>query len=240
MTFTYHLLLPRHGNEKSSRDRNRSGEHVNCYSGRTGRIPDSLFYHLYGFLSCECGHYDPEHRKRKNPSSPLDVAYQSLCFQNSVEPCRKNEYLRLLERHRLLQYEPGSFDHFPCMDADIAAPRISGAVKIHIQQITSKLIFLIFLNQTTRYCSFLFLLIPTSFLVLTINKLLASYYAQKGIYFIYLGAVFGSSGFINCNLTASLIKREILPADESFMPKRSLKELFVNCSPCTCLIHACR
>ena len=108
------------------------------------------------------------------------------------------------------------------------------------RQITSKLIFLIFLNQTTRYCSFLFLLIPTSFLVLTINKLLASYYAQKGIYFIYLGAVFGSSGFINCNLTASLIKREILPADESFMPKRSLKELFVNCSPCTCLIHACR
>lgn len=179
--------------------------------------------------------------KRKNPSSPLDVAYQSLCFQNSVEPLLgKMSTSAFWNWHRLLQYEPGSFDHFPCMDADIAAPRISGAVKIHIQQITSKLIFLIFLNQTTRYCSFLFLLIPTSFLVLTINKLLASYYAQKGIYFIYLGAVFGSSGFINCNLTASLIKREILPADESFMPKRSLKELFVNCSPCTCLIHACR
>ena len=36
------------GMKKCSRDRNRSGEHVICYSGRTGRIPDSLILSSYG------------------------------------------------------------------------------------------------------------------------------------------------------------------------------------------------
>ena len=37
--------------------------------------------------------------------------------------------------------------------------------------------------------------------------------AQYGRYFIYLGAVSGSSGLIALCATASLIKREILPAE---------------------------
>ena len=124
---TYHLLLPRHGHEKSSRDRNRSGEHVICYSGGTGRISDSLFYHLYGILSCECDHHDPRHLQRKDTSSPLDVADQPVYLQDPAEPCRENEHCRVLERHRLLQYEPGSLNYFPCVDAGVAAPPMSGA-----------------------------------------------------------------------------------------------------------------
>ena len=50
------------------------------------------------------------------------------------------------------------------------------------------------------------------------------------MYFIYLGAVVGSSGFINFSSTASLIKRDTEPDEELFNPKRSLKELFVNSS----------
>ena len=65
-------------------------------------------------------------------------------------------------------------------------------------------------------------------------------HAQIGMYFIYLGAVVGSSGLISSNATASLISRDTVPDAESFNPNRSLSELLVNCSPCTCLIQACK
>ena len=65
-------------------------------------------------------------------------------------------------------------------------------------------------------------------------------HAQIGIYFMYLGAVVGSSGLMSSDATASLISRDIVPDAESFNPNRSLRELFVNCSPCTCLIQACK
>ena len=68
-----------HRDQKSPRDRNRSGEHVICYSGGTGRICGSLLCYLYGFLFCQCDHTDPHHRKGKNTASPLDVAYQPVC-----------------------------------------------------------------------------------------------------------------------------------------------------------------
>lgn len=64
-------------------------------------------------------------------------------------------------------------------------------------------------------------------------------YAQYGIYFIYRGAVSGSSAFNSFSSTASLINLEMLPEEDSCTPNRSLNELFVNCSPCTYLIHAC-
>ena len=63
-------------------------------------------------------------------------------------------------------------------------------------------------------------------------------HAQMGMYLMYLGAVVGSSGFISFNVTASLIRRDTVPDAESFNPNRSLSELFVSCSPCTCLIQA--
>lgn len=53
-------------------------------------------------------------------------------------------------------------------------------------------------------------------------------HAQIGMYFIYLGAVSGSRGFIYCLATASLINLDILPDDDSGNAKRSLKELFVR------------
>ena len=54
---------------------------------------------------------------------------------------------------------------------------------------------------------------------------------------MYLGAVVGSSGLMSSDATASLISRDIVPDAESFNPNRSLRELFVNCSPCTCLMQ---
>ncbi len=53
-------------------------------------------------------------------------------------------------------------------------------------------------------------------------------YAHQGIYLIYLGAVFGSSGFIKSLSRASFINLDMVPADVSFNPNRSLSELFVN------------
>ena len=63
-------------------------------------------------------------------------------------------------------------------------------------------------------------------------------HAQIGMYFMYLGAVAGSSGLMRLRATASFINLDILPDEDSFSPNRSLKELFVNCSPCTCLMQA--
>ena len=65
-------------------------------------------------------------------------------------------------------------------------------------------------------------------------------HAQIGMYFMYLGAVVGSSGLMSSDATASLISRDTVPDAESFNPNRSRRELFVNCSPCTCLIQACK
>ena len=54
-----------------------------------------------------------------------------------------------------------------------------------------------------------------------------------GIYFIYLGAVLGSSGLISCFATASFISLEILAELESLKPNLLLNELLVSCSPST-------
>ena len=53
-----------------------------------------------------------------------------------------------------------------------------------------------------------------------------------GIYFIYLGAVFGSSTFIKFFPIASLINLEELLDDVSGIPNLSLSDLFVKASPC--------
>lgn len=56
-------------------------------------------------------------------------------------------------------------------------------------------------------------------------------HAQAGMYFMYLGAVVGSTGRISFLLTASFIKRDILPADVSTTPNLFLREVFVKASP---------
>ena len=56
-------------------------------------------------------------------------------------------------------------------------------------------------------------------------------YTHTGMYFIYLGAVVGSSGLIYFFATAYFINLEALPDDESFKPNRSRTELFVKYSP---------
>lgn len=63
-------------------------------------------------------------------------------------------------------------------------------------------------------------------------------HAQIGMYFMYLGAVVGSTGRISFLLTASFIKRDILPADVSATPNLSLKEVLVKASPSVNLIQA--
>ena len=47
-------------------------------------------------------------------------------------------------------------------------------------------------------------------------------YAHVGMYFIYRGAVSGSSG---------LMSLDMLPVNESFTPNRFLNDAFVNLSP---------
>ena len=53
-------------------------------------------------------------------------------------------------------------------------------------------------------------------------------YAQKGIYFIYLGAVLLSNGLIKLRSTANLMRRETLPDDDIGIPNLSLSEAFVK------------
>ena len=65
-------------------------------------------------------------------------------------------------------------------------------------------------------------------------------YAHIGMYFIYLGAVSGSNGRISFFSTASLIIRETIPDDETFNPKRCLRDVFVRYSPFRYLIQACK
>ena len=65
-------------------------------------------------------------------------------------------------------------------------------------------------------------------------------HAQIGMYFMYLGAVVGSTGRISFLLTASFIKRDILPADVSATPNLSLKEVLVKASPSVNLITRVR
>ena len=53
-------------------------------------------------------------------------------------------------------------------------------------------------------------------------------YAQKGIYFIYLGAVLLSNGLIKLRSTANLMRRETLPDEDIGIPNLSLSEAFVK------------
>ena len=56
-------------------------------------------------------------------------------------------------------------------------------------------------------------------------------YAQAGMYFIYLGAVSGSRGFIRPFPTASFMSLEMLPDNESCTPNLFLRDAFVSPSP---------
>ena len=95
-------------------------------------------------------------------------------------------------------------------------------------------VLLLLSSRILRFCA---QNISGRFLKQIVSKLT---HAQIGMYFMYLGAVVGSSGLMSSDATASLISRDIVPDAESFNPNRSLRELFVNCSPCTCLIQACK
>lgn len=65
-------------------------------------------------------------------------------------------------------------------------------------------------------------------------------YAQYGMYFIYLGAVSGSSGLINLRLKVSFNNLDTLADELSFKPKRSLIDLLLIYSPDTNFTHACK
>ena len=56
-------------------------------------------------------------------------------------------------------------------------------------------------------------------------------YAHVGMFFIYRGAVSGSSGLMSLCLTASLMSLDMLPVNESFTPKRFLNDAFVSHPP---------
>ena len=64
-------------------------------------------------------------------------------------------------------------------------------------------------------------------------------YAQNGIYFIYLGAVALSRGFIIPLSTASFINLDMLADDETGRPKRSLNDELVKHELWIYIMHAC-
>ena len=70
-------------------------------------------------------------------------------------------------------------------------------------------------------------------------NLLSQSHAQKGIYFIYRGAVVGSRGLIRPSSRVSLIIREATEFCFEVNPKRSRKVWFDICSCSTYLRHAC-
>ena len=65
-------------------------------------------------------------------------------------------------------------------------------------------------------------------------------YPHVGMYFMYRGAVLGSTGFISLLFRTSFINREILPDEDSATPNLSLNELLVRALPSIYFIQACK
>ena len=120
--YPYHLLLPRHGNEKALETGTGQESMLSVILAEQGGYLIPCFIIFMAFYLANVVTMILSIAKGKTPLPRWMWLINPFAFKILLNLVGKMKYLRLLERHRLLQYEPGSFDHFPCMDADIAAP----------------------------------------------------------------------------------------------------------------------